>query len=871
MECLTIRLDCEDEYTGEVIRERGVAAPHGRGTLRSCSGRHCYTGEFSHGWRDGYGEYVTDRYALWCRWRMNRPDLTNSCRVDYPNGDRYCGFLALQTDPAASKALRACDNGSAGRVSKFSSWAQSTSLVRVRWGELVTAAGDRYFGEWEKDRPHGFGGYAARSGDRYVGRFRQGKFCGTGTLFSLSYAQDGISGLPEGAFLSSTNADNVGAAPPRSVCVFDGVWEEGRFLGEGHVTLPGGTRVSADWRSSSQPVDGEVVFKVAPGCLRSRRGPLGGPPDRGVGGGWHECFHWEPLLCGAPGEVRKRELEASKPFRDRLTLASNSGLHGGCGEDGGRSPTTTTTGSAESLRAILLDFLGMSHQLRAAVRVFRRFFFFFYGTCGHRGEIAAGRGGNALGWCSQRNPFGGCIHASSGRAVTAADLHSALGDLFSFTRSALRWTADMLGDDLLRRMDAANVPVDLTVGRWTADTVLADTHDVLLNLYSHVYAAEGAEVDKALGRLRGRATLDDMGVAFARRYNEERLFDPYADAVHCIEQLGEAGHTLSSKLAVLAQWARDIDLSTRLAQVSGNAPPRASSSSSSVHVAAAPLTSCSVTAAPSSGRALQSGSADDLLPIYQYVLSQARLRHLYAHTRMLADFAEEPTYVDATSHDSFCVTHFEMCAMTLPRLHLGLRDRDGVLVPASFFDDRLCSALARIPLAARSGAVRTPDLSAEDLASIALGYLAGWLPDVLVCLAAAPRPLPGVVHFSVAGSADARDGLFPAGWRRAALLDSLLDSLGGDAGGDTGAVRDFCWRAAGSVLDAVGITWGLCPSSSSSDTSAAAVEIRAYTLDTEDAGKGARVDPPSLPALCIPADMLSSFLLRVAGVLREQL
>lgn len=748
----TVRLAGGDEYNGEVAAGHGGAVPHGRGVL-ACRGRRCqYAGEFSRGLREGLGRLGTDCFVVWGSWRRDRLDPAASCRLDLSGGDRYHGQLATRaSDAALPHNGGGSDRPSEPRPSPFAASALALNPVRQGWGEQVAANGDRYFGQWAEDRPHGFGCYLS-GGDRYVGRFRHGRFHDTGTLFARTFAQDGVPRLIDGAFAGTGGGDTGSAAalPPATarLCVFDGVWADGKFAGEGHVTLPSGSRISAEWRDASLPMGGEAVL---------RRG------HSSSGTRWAERFHWEPLLCGASDEQRDGELAAAEPFRQRLDKLAASRPGGAAAAD---------------CRAVLVDFLSSGAQLQTALRVFRRCFSFHYGTCGSSAELGAGQRDNPLGWCARHGIFGGCIHPARGAAITAADLSAALTDIFSLARSVLRWTADLFGAERLEWMDGLGVPVGTVVGRWTADAALKDSHGVLLNLYLHVYAAEEAEVCKALARLRGAATLDDMGVAFARRQSAERLFDPYADAAHCIEQLCAGGHTLSSKLDVLTQWTRAIDLSTRLART-----PAVGGSASS----------------PPSPQA--GGSADDLLPIHQYVLSQSRLRHLHAHARMLADFAEEAAFVDPSSQESFCVTTLLVCVSTLPRLHHGLRDGDGVLVPASVFTGRLRAAVGRVPAAAAAAADRL-GMGRADLAAAALGYLASWVPEALACLAAAPRPLPPVVALTAAASA----GPLPPSLRGAAGLAGLED--GGNPSAAAAGLRLFCWRVLGTVLGATGLHVG---------------------------------------------------------------
>ncbi|KEG13210.1 putative protein kinase [Trypanosoma grayi] len=697
----SITMEFGDEYFGDVKVDRGSVIPHGRGTLQSPLGKHCYVGDFVNRSRDGYGKLVTERYVLWSKWKMNRPDLTSSARIDYANGNKYCGFLSLRQDNAAAQNL---SRSQRTRLSKFSIWAQTTTPVRERWGELVGANGDRYFGQWEEDLPCGFGCLVTASGDRYVGLFEAGKFHDTGTFFSLSFGMcNASSSLLDGVgFVLAFDQTQQLVIETRDEesekskyhgkkrwcgVVFDGVWEKGKFIGEGHVTLPCGSRVSAEWKSASYATNGRLFVGAANARTQT------GMNARG----WFQCFHWEPLLCGAYEESKVQEYTSCASYRDRLNSASTQ----------------------EEVQAVLSDFCSNQGSVRNALKVFRRCFYFLHGTCGKSNEIGSGLGSNKLGWCYLRNAYGGCIHRGRGRPISVADVDLAMTDIMSFVRSMERWVVEMLGDAAV-----ADSSSETFVARRIVDYVMRDVHDVLFNLYVHAYGDEDAALSLSLERLREHTTLDDLGVDFARQQSVERLFDPYADAIYSIEQLGRRVHTFTGKLRVLAQWSKEIDLAARLAQVS--------------------LDDRSLSILPRSCTHMESGSADDLLPIHQYVLIKAKLRHLYAHTKLLVDLSGEDMLMEFTSRENFFVTTLHACASMLSNLHPLLRDESRVLAPSSLFEDRLRSAVKSLKRLTNcfldayvSHTGEACDITDADvLHDIAAGYLKAWLPEAIDVLSA---------------------------------------------------------------------------------------------------------------------------------------
>ncbi|KAK7198674.1 MORN repeat/Vacuolar sorting protein 9 (VPS9) domain containing protein [Novymonas esmeraldas] len=746
----TLTLEHGDTYEGAVEVRQGVALPHGRGVWRCGDGETRYEGAFVQRWRDGYGRLCTTDFTLWARWRMDRPDVASSARVDYPDGSRYSGFVEVVARPRRPPPLTR---------SKFGAWAASIGVSRRRWGELVYAGGDRYVGGWAEDTREGFGCYVWASGSRYTGRFHRGHFHNTGTLFVAPGEVEGClsrlcrsggwrCGGDEGGVVKDGGSD-AGAAAPWGVArwppgsrpgwdgvVVDVVWRDGVCHGEGHVTLPSGVRLSADWRSASSPVDGELVLPTLTAQART---------DVEVYE-WRESFQWESLFSGADDAAA-----ANRPHRAAHEKVEST------------RAAIQRSNSAEFVRSCVMDLLQTHDVTKTALHVVQRCFHCLYGTCGVDAEVGAGGHGNALGWCTLRNAYGGCIHHANGRRIGASDLDLALRDVVSLARSMVRWVLDAVGAELQSKvLDCGGEAV---IGRWVADGVFQHCYPILLNLYSQVYRAEETALAASLARLRGTITLDDIGAVFARQSeSQEKLFDAYTDAVHCVEQLNGEPQTLTGLLKVLVQWSREIDLSTRLTQACRDGRPSTARSTA--------------------------GSADDLLPIHQYVLSQARCSRLYAVTRLLADFAAEPLFMEATSQEAFGVATAQVCVWTLLRLHPWERDATRVLVPVAVTLDGVREAVQRRPsLAAWVHAACGAELAAPALAEVAQAmqlYAALWVPRVVGWMGehavAGPQPVSAL------------------GWTAAEYAAVCCDPPTTDA---EMALCFSCWLYASSILAAM--------------------------------------------------------------------
>ncbi|KPI86655.1 hypothetical protein ABL78_4270 [Leptomonas seymouri] len=691
-----LTLDFGETYEGPVQIKNGTALPHGHGVWRSADGALRYEGHFVQRWRDGYGCLCTPTFTLWARWKMDRPDLSSPTRVDYANGDRYCGIIVWKVRPARPPSQR----------SKFGVWANSVQPERQRWGELVMQCGDTYVGEWRDDEREGFGCYMWASGSRYTGRFHRGQFSDVGTLFIAAAEIDGCftrlssggwrcgqADEPNGTDRSPRAAHRVARWPPLSRPSWDGivvdvVWVDGRCRGEGHVTLPCGVRISADWRTGSSPVDGELVLPALTPQAR-------GDPEVYE---WHESFQWESLFSSSIDRDAGHPEMTEKVLNIHVSIKQSN--------------------SAEVVRSCLVELLNTHELIKTALHVFRRCFYSLYGTCGAETAIGAGGGGTSgLGWCVLRNQYGGCIHyPGRGRPVQAGDLDLALRDISSLARSTVRWVLELVGPDLQTKvLDCGGEAV---VGRWVADRVFQHCYPVLLNIYRQVYRAEEAALAASVAHMRDAVTLDDMGVLFARQSESEaKLFDPYTDAVHCVEQLSCETQTLTKLLKVLVQWSREIDLSTRLTQASQ-----------------VPYSVGSGRPAKQLNTAI-AGSADDLLPIHQFVLSQSRCPHLYAVAKLLSDFASEPLFMEATSQEAFGVTTLQVCVLTLVRLHPWERDEAGVLVPFSVTTERVSEVAQRFTQVAEwtraALGVSGKEGEAAQTAVLMVQYAQLWVPRVV--------------------------------------------------------------------------------------------------------------------------------------------
>eukprot|EP00744_Colponema_vietnamica_P017841 GILI01025115.1.p1 GENE.GILI01025115.1~~GILI01025115.1.p1 ORF type:complete len:772 (-),score=141.02 GILI01025115.1:3-2135(-) len=223
---------------------------------------------------------------------------------------------------------------------------------------------------------------------------------------------------------------------------------------------------------------------------------------------------------------------------------------------------------------------------------------------------------------------------------------------------------------------------------------MREVHDLLRNLYTQCYAPENRAVHVALQRLAG-ITLDDLGVNFGRHSAEEQLFDPYAEATRAIEGLTKY-KSLSAKLRCLRQWSQAIDVSTRLAQVKMHDDQlvhlKAERASRRRYEDGKDSTS-SIPASPTKVKAIESGSADDLLPIHQYVLMHANVPDLLVEAKILLDVTNDPHLVDITSQDSFCITTLQACVSSIPQLDMAMLDESAVVTPSAMFAHRCVEAL----------------------------------------------------------------------------------------------------------------------------------------------------------------------------------
>lgn len=678
----TILGEFGDSYTGEVSMHPSAMTKvaHGQGTLESRSGNHRYAGAFHYSLREGYGRQDTGRWTLRCKWAQNRPDVTSAVRVDYPNKDAYIGYVELvATDPKAFQLKG---------VSKFSQWVAATTPIRKGWGEMVSGAdGGRYFGMWLDNERHGFGCWL-RGPLNFVSSASPAALAATaanalhGPPSSAPGGEERHVGMYVRGYLHG-----AGVSFPSSGSAVDGHWVKGVLTGPAEVTFPGGVRLNAEWHDALNFVRGEISL-----------------PDRSAAARkWTPTSMFEPLLSGASDGAKRQAQTESEPMKRALTQA------------------TTTSDVERAVEALFARVQLLSSCLKMA----RRMFYFFYGSCGDSAHRGSGQKNNPLGWCTQRKQCGGCIHLSrGGEPYTDATLTAALSDIHSFVLSCRHFALSLVGDQAAEVV--RNLEADIVVSRKVLDLLLPGIHDLILNVFLQAHLPKHHDVSRALKRLKG-VSLDDVGANFGRYDAEERLFEPYTDAIHTLKGFCEAP-TLTGKLDLLRRWSHDIDISTRMSQVRLHEDAlvrvanvkRQDLTAAASFVAPNSMMDAAATASryPSSSANLISeddhvggagsppaagpppsdmsrafnvevGSADDLLPIHQYTVIAAQLPVLSAHTELVAAFADEDYLVDHTSQDCFCVTTLHACVSILPELYPEIRDTSNVVTPPSVLAKRL--------------------------------------------------------------------------------------------------------------------------------------------------------------------------------------
>lgn len=483
-----------------------------------------------------------------------------------------------------------------------------------------------------------------RDKTRYFGHWERNERHGFG-IYLLQNGDRYIGGWSEGLYHG--NGVLFTAKGP----IYDGIWTNGVFtpgvpVKRGFVPQPDhlgslivascGVKLVGAWRSVTEVISATMErLPVFRGDTEQHQ--------------YAVTSSWTPLLCGRSATSKLKDAERFVPFKQQLTAASTK----------------------EQFCSVLCTVMDDVRSFENAFKVFERAFFFCYGCCGVSSEIGSGLGNSPLGWCHGRlGHAGGCYHHGRGTPIEQHHVAAAVGDLISLVFAAKEYLSDLYGyEELVSHMEALDA--ESAVNRTILDCAMRNVHPVLLNLYIQVYNTQQSDIDCALHQL-SKVTPDDLGVVFARGSDTDgKLFVPYSDAINSLKELTRAS-TLSDALACLRRWSREIDLGTKAAQLQ-------------LHYGG--LSPGQNHGAP------QSGSADDLLPIHQYVMIKAAVPHLYAHTRLLIDFASGDQFVDATSQDAFCSTTLRACVSILPELRLDVRDAHNIVTPVSVFEKRVEDAL----------------------------------------------------------------------------------------------------------------------------------------------------------------------------------
>jgi hypothetical protein len=493
----------------------------------------------------------------------------------------------------------------------------------------------------------GWGEIVYSDGRRYFGQWAHNVATGFGCLLNTD-GERFIGMWRKGIF------HGAGVHVAANGLVYDGLWTDGRFhCSNGDVIFSRQIRLRGDWDDAHRFRNATVVL----------------PDRRAMERQFRITSVFEPLLLGATEAARRKAVAAIAPLKTQLDTAE----------------------TVEQLDKIFTAHLQSNECFTNALKIVRRVFYFFYGTCGSSSLRGAGQRNNRLGWCYLRRSFGGCIHrALNGSVIDEPLVFDALGDLLSFVVSCHRWFMHHLGNakEVIEDLDGSAI-----MSRRILDAVMDLVHAPLMNLYRHAYASEQLLLDAALHRLAS-ITMDDIGVSFARTKTND-LFVPYASAMNALQRISRAT-TLSMKLNTLVRWTIDIDDETRMNQIglhSDEAMVRVSEfferrrqllrDDPDAVVPIAEGIDGPERHSLASAMNIVGGSLDDLFPIHQYVLMKAGVPDLSAHARMIAHLADVDWLLDPTARESFCVTNFKACVTVVAEMHPAIRDLTGVVAPAS--------------------------------------------------------------------------------------------------------------------------------------------------------------------------------------------
>jgi hypothetical protein len=567
------------------------------------------------------------------------------------------------------------------KMSSFSIYIAQTNFAREGWGEAVHPDGRHVFGRWENDELCGFGTQMTPDGERYIGMFHNSKFHGFGVLF-----------LPNGA-----------------IC--EGEWASGVFKNAaGAITIP--NRCVLTGQFNDRATFNRVSLTLLDAANHSRE-------DVETGLSFVTRAQYESLFFWAtnPQILREEALQLAVPI---LAMIDNL-------ED----PMTAAATVEKEIRSRLAKTRRFDNALRVAQRVI----FFQYGSCGAPSHARSGNGratlgiltnhhltnshqqqqqqvpqqkdsnnisnnnstptttttptsssssmkkpvsaSEAIGWCETQKT-GGCIHTGSGVAITSQTARQLFDDMLSFSASCRKYWQSLLQiGKQIRKTNAAKgttkknnggdqdedeedeivseTEVLNAVSRCAFDAIYGACRRLTMNVFIHAFYYEQTAAEAALERLRD-VTLNDVGINFGRQ-SDDGLFNIYADATRALEG-AFASSVPTEILHGLHRWSQSIDSATRESQHSIG------------------------------------GSADDLIPIHQFVLLRARIPHLVPMTKLVSWLGEQPCFVEPTSAESFCLTTLQACVATLHDLRANIRDIDGVLQSPSALDAKVDDALS---------------------------------------------------------------------------------------------------------------------------------------------------------------------------------
>jgi hypothetical protein len=217
---------------------------HGKGTLTYPDGTCLYVGEWKDGKFYGQGTYMSSNGTVkQGLWENNRFIVSNN----------------IKTIPPGCNSGN-CQNGYGTRT-----YPRNGDKYIGRWldgkkhgaGTYIYASGNKYVGEWKDDKQHGQGTFTYNDGAQYLGEYKNGNRDGQGT-YTFANRSKYVGGFKDD--MQNGQGTYTFGEGELEGAKYVGEWKDNKNNGQGTFTYANGVKYVGEWKDGKKYGEGTYTY-----------------------------------------------------------------------------------------------------------------------------------------------------------------------------------------------------------------------------------------------------------------------------------------------------------------------------------------------------------------------------------------------------------------------------------------------------------------------------------------------------------------------------------------------------------------------------------------------------------------------------------